>query len=278
MVAYLSPNMSLLINAVKKASACLDRDFNEIEQLQSSIKGYKEFVKGTYGKVTKALQTELGKIHPDYPIVAEASKLPSKGACYLVNPLDGLVNFAHGMPHFAISVALYENNKITGAVVYNPALDSLYFAEKGKGAFKEGYRNHERLRVSARKELSDALIGTLVAYDKSSDEYDHLQKKIIAACDNVRVSGSCALDLAYVASGKLDAHISLKNNLADYAAGLLLVKEAGGYVYDINQKDIRSENIDLVINSGNLIVTYAEFCAKVCGLFKLFLKGTRDEK
>ena len=268
MVAYLSPNMSLLINAVKKASACLDRDFNEIEQLQSSVKGYKEFVMGTYGKVTKALQTELGKIHPDYPIVAEVSKLPAKGNCYLVNPLDGLVNFAHGQPHFAVSVAVYENAKVTGAVIYNPALDNLYFAEKGKGAFKEGYRNHERLRVSARKDLSEALIGTLVSYDKSSAEYDAVQKKIVAACDNIRVSGSCALDLAYVAAGKLDAHISLKNNLADFAAGLLLVKEAGGYIYDINQKDIRSENLDLVIQSGNLIATNAELGQKVCGLLK----------
>ena len=268
MVAYLSPQVSLLINAVKKASSSMDRDFNEIEQLQSSVKGYKEFVMGTYGKVTKILQTELGKIHPEYPIVAEFSKLPAKGNCWLVNPIDGLINFAHGIPQFAISVAAYEEHKITQAVIYNPALDNLYFAEKGKGAFKEGYRNHERLRVSARKDLSEALIGTLVSYDKSSSEYDAVQKKIITATDNIRVSGSCALDLAFVASGKLDAHISLKNSLADYAAGLLLVKEAGGYIYDINQKDIRSENLDLVMSSGNLVVTNAELGKKICELFK----------
>lgn len=267
MVAYLSPQMTLLINAVKKVSSNMDRDFNEIEQLQSSVRGYKEFVIGTYGKVTKALQVELGKIHPDYPIVDEASKLPAKGNCWLVNPLDGLVNFAHGIPYFAISVAVYENGRITSAVVYNPASDNLYFAEKGKGAFKEGYRNHERLRVSARKELSEALIGTLVSYNKSADEYDAVQKKVVTACDNIRVSGSCALDLAYVASGKLDAHISLNNKLADFAAGLLLVKEAGGYIYEVNQKDIRSENLDLVIHGGSLIATNAELGKKVCGLF-----------
>ena len=268
MVAYLSPQISLLINAVKKASSSMDRDFNEIEQLQSSVKGYKEFVMGTYGKVSKALQTELGKIHPDYPLVSEASKLPTKGNCWLVNPLDGLVNFAHGIPHFAISVAAYENGKISEAVVYNPALDCLYFAEKGKGAFKEGYRNHERLRVSARKDLSDALIGTLVNYDKNVSEFDKVQKTIVSACDNVRIFGSCALDLAYVASGKLDAHVSLKNSLADYAAGILLVKEAGGYLFDMNQKDIRSEDMDAVIHGGNLIATNAELGKKVCELFK----------
>lgn len=268
MVAYLSPQMSLLINAVKKASSSMDRDFNEIEQLQSSVKGYKEFVMGTYSKVSKGLQIELGKIHADYPIVAEASKLPAKGNCWLVNPLDGLVNFAHGIPHFAISVAVYENGKITQAVVYNPASDMLYFAEKGKGAFKEGYRNHERLRVSARKDLSEALIGTLVNYDKDVSEYENIQKKIVSACDNVRVFGSCALDLAYVASGKLDAHVSLKNSLADYAAGLLLVKEAGGYLFDMNQKDIRSEDLDMVLHGGNIIVTNAELGKKVCELLK----------
>lgn len=268
MAVYLSPRISLLINAVKKAASIMDRDFNEIEQLQSSVKGYKEFVMGTYGKVTKSLQIELNKIHPDYPIVSEASKLPSSGNCWLVNPLDGLVNFAHGIPHFAVSVAAYEGGVITEAVVYNPALDNLYFAEKGKGAFKEGYRNHERLRVSSRKDLSEALIGTLVNYDKKVSEYDELQKKIVAGCDNARISGSCALDLAYVASGKLDAHVSLKNALSDYAAGLLLVKEAGGYFYDMNQKDIRSEDLNAVIHGGDIVVTNAELGKKICELLK----------
>lgn len=268
MVAYLSPQMSLLINAVKKASNSMDRDFNEIEQLQSSVKGYKQFVLNTYDKVKRILQAELGKIHADYPIVLETAKLPAGKSCWLVNPLDGLVNFAHGQPHFAISVALYDDGKITQAVVYNPALDNLFFAEKGKGAFKEGYRNHERLRVSARKDLSEALVGTLVSYDKNVSEYDKLQKKIISVCDNIRISGSCALDLAYVAAGKLDAHVSLKNSPTDFAAGLLLVKEAGGYVYDMNQKDIRSEDLDAVLNSGDIIVTNAELGKKVCELLK----------
>lgn len=267
-MAYLSPNLTLLTAAVKKAAASIDRDFNEIEQLQSSVNSIKDFVVRTYGKINRTLQTELGKIHPDYPLVAEASKIPSQGGCYLVSPLDGLANFAHGMPYFAISVAVYENGVITSAVVYNPALDNMYFAEKGKGAFKEGYRNHERLRVSGRKDLADAFIGTLVSYDKNISEYESIQKSIVAACDNIRVSGSCALDLAYVASGKLDAHVSLNNRLADFAAGLLLVKEAGGYVYDLNQKDIRTENLAQVIASGNIIASNANLGKKVCELFK----------
>ena len=190
-MSYLSPNLSLLINAVKKASGSLNRDFSEIEQLQSSVKGYKEFVVASYTKVTKALQVELGKIHPDYLIISDAEKLSGRN-CYIVSPIDGLSNFSRGIPCFSMSVAVYENNTITAAIVYNPATDNLYFAEKGKGAYKEGFRNHERLRVSSRKDLQDALISTLVSYKSDVKEYDSLQQKIVSATDNLRVSGCCS--------------------------------------------------------------------------------------
>ena len=223
-MSYLSPSLTLLINAVKKASGSLNRDFSEI----------------------KALQVELGKIHPDYALVSEAEKLGARN-CYIVSPIDGLSNFAHGIPHFAVSVAVYENNTVTASVVYNPATDCLYFAEKGKGAYKEGFRNHERLRVSSRRDLKEALVTTLVNYNENVSEYDVIQKRLVAATDNLRISGSCALDLAYVASGKYDAAVSRGNKLSDFAAGLLLVKEAGGYIYDIDQKDKRTENLSLVL-------------------------------
>lgn len=266
-MSYLSPNMTMLLNAVKKASGSLNRDFSEIERLQSSVKGYKEFVVAAYGRVFKALQVELGKIRPDYPLVSEVEKLPSKGGCYIVAPIDGLSNFAHGLPYFAISLAVYENNAVTAALVYNPASDEMFFAEKGAGAYKEGFRNHERLRVSARKDIKEALISTLVNYEKSAAEYEQLHHKIVAASDNVRVFGACALDLAYVAAGKIDAAVSLGNKLAEFAAGMLLVKEAGGYIYDINQKDKRTEDLSAVINSGNLIAVSAEMSKKLCELF-----------
>ena len=261
-MSYLSPNLSLLINAVKKASGSLNRDFSEIEQLQSSVKGYKEFVVASYTKVTKALQVELGKIHPDYLIISDAEKLSGRN-CYIVSPIDGLSNFSRGIPCFSMSVAVYENNTITAAIVYNPATDNLYFAEKGKGAYKEGFRNHERLRVSSRKDLQDALISTLVSYKSDVKEYDSLQQKIVSATDNLRVSGCCSLDLAYVASGKLDAAVSRGNKLSDYAAGILLVKEAGGYVFDIDQADKRTENLNLVLNSGNLMAANSELGRKL---------------
>lgn len=266
-MSYLSPFMTQLISAVKKASGSLNRDFSEIEQLQSSVKGYKEFVVMSYGKVERALRTELAKIRPDYPIAIDGLPKP-QGPYFIVSPIDGLSNFAHGVAHFAVSVAVFENDTITAAVVYNPATDEMYFAEKGKGAYKEGFRNHERLRVSARKDVADALISTLVNYKKVASEYLKLHEKIVKAADNVRVLGAVSLDLAYVAAGKLDGTVSLSNKFSEIAAGLLLVKEAGGYILDINQKDNRTEQLNLVLESGNLIATNAELSKKVYDLVR----------
>lgn len=261
-MSYLSPFMTVLISAVKKASNPLNRDFSEVEQLQSSVKSYKEFVVSSYGKVDRALRTELGKIKPDYPIAVEGQPKP-QGPYFIIAPIDGLSNFAHGIARFAISVAVFEKDTVTAAVVYNPASDEMYFAEKGKGAYKEGFRNHERLRVSARKDLSDCLVSTLVNYKSDVKEYFELHNAVVKATDNVRIYGAVSLDLAYVAAGKFDAAVSFGNKFSEIAAGLLLVKEAGGYVLDINQKDIRSENLNLVLESGNLIATNAELSKKV---------------
>lgn len=258
--------MTLLINAVKKAASPLNRDFSEIERLQSSVKSYKDFVVSAYGKVDRALRTELGRIKPDFPIAVDGQPKP-KGSCFVVAPIDGLNNFAHGIPQFAISVAVFENGAVTAAIVYNPASDELFFAEKGKGAYKEGFRNHERLRVSSRRDLKEALVATLVNYNENVSEYDVIQKRLVAATDNLRISGSCALDLAYVASGKYDAAVSRGNKLSDFAAGLLLVKEAGGYIYDIDQKDKRTENLSLVLNSGNIFAVNNELGKKLGELF-----------
>lgn len=198
-------------------------------------------------------------------MVSEAEKLGARN-CYIVSPIDGLSNFAHGIPHFAVSVAVYENNTVTASVVYNPATDCLYFAER-QSAYKEGFRNHERLRVSSRRDLKEALVATLVNYNENVSEYDVIQKRLVAATDNLRISGSCALDLAYVASGKYDAAVSRRNKLSDFAAGLLLVKEAGGYIYVLTKKDKRTENLSLVLNSGNIFAVNNELGKKLGELF-----------
>ena len=266
-MTYLSPFMTLLINAVKKASASLNRDFSEVERLQASVKSYRDFVVSAYTRVEKSLQVELGKINPSYAFAKNGQPKP-KGSYFMISPLDGLTNFAHGIAHFSVSVAVFENNAVTAAVVYNPAADELYFAVKGKGAFKEGFRNHERLRVSSRKDLTEALVSATVSYNSEIGGYLRIHDNIVRELDNVRVLGAVSMDLAYVAAGKLDAAVSLGCQSNDIAAGMLLVKEAGGYIYDYRQKDIRSENLNAVLESGNLIAVNASMNTKVVELLQ----------
>lgn len=259
-MSYLSANLNILITAVKKATSSLSRDFSEIERLQSSIRGYKDFVATAIKKVENNLRTELSKARPNYAF-AENNKPQPQGPHYIVSALDGVENFSHGIPHFAVSVAICENDMITAAVIYNPATDECYFAEKGSGAYKEGYRNHERLRVSARKELQECVISLP---NKSKQEIEHeteicrrISSKVLPEISSVRSFGCSSLDFAYVASGKLDALIGVGKSINEMAAGILLVKEAGGAIYEIAQKDIRSENIAAVLHSGDVVACNA---------------------
>ena len=261
-MSYLSPNLTNLISAVKKAATSLNRDFGEIEKLQSSVKDYKNFVANGYNKAERTLRQELQKLRPGY-VFAEDGKNRPQGGYFVISPISGMNNFIHGIPCFSMTVAMCENNTILAAVIYNPVTDEMFFAEKGMGAYKEGFRNHERLRVSSRKELSESLIAMEVS---SHDEYKLLQNKIISEVNGIRTSGDTSLDLAYVASGKIDAFISYAQNPTDITAGILLVKEAGGYVYDINQKDIRTEDISAVISSGDIIAVNANLNNKLYDL------------
>lgn len=264
-MSYLSANMNMLMTAVKKAASSLSRDFSEIEKLQSSVKGHQEFVAAAVRKVEANLRTELSRSRPAFAF-AENGKPRPAGSCFIVSSLDGVVNFAHGIPHFSISVATCENGALTAAVIYNPATDELYFAEKGNGAYKEGFRNHERLRVSFRKELGECVFSTQINDKENLGAYAAVRDKLVPQAGALRVFGAASLDLAYVAAGKIDATVSLGNSLSDIAAGILLVKEAGGSVYELNQKDIRSEDIEAVLASGNIIACNANLGKKVYDL------------
>ena len=248
-MSYISLNLSFLISAVKKAGNTLTRDFNEIEKLQTSLKGHADFAKAAEERMNKILRIELQKGKPDYAFVSGNAPLP-EGNCFAIAPMDGLLNFMHGIPYFAVSVAIIENGNVTAGVIYNPATSDLFFAEKGSGAFKEGYRNHERLRVSGRKELKGALLAST----------DVSLSTLVAATRNM---GALSLDMAMLASGKVDALVSQNNNIETFAAGLLLVKEAGGYVYEYNQKDIRTDYQALILASGNIIAGNAEIAPKL---------------
>ncbi|MDR1694645.1 MAG: inositol monophosphatase [Lactobacillaceae bacterium] len=247
-MSYISPTLKLLINAVKKASNSMNRDFSEIERLLSSVKNHSDFVNSAFERVEKNLYFELAKVKSEFPVSKELLK--NSKTPYFVISSDGIDNFAHGMGLFTICVAMCDaENNVLISLVYNPAMDELYFAEKGNGAYKEGFRNHERLRVSSRKDIESAVVSTNFAYDKFSE--------------NLRVLGAVSLELAYLASGKFDAVVSRENNSANLAAGALLVKEAGGYVYELSQQDIRSENVAKIFDSGNILAVNNSLSKKI---------------
>ncbi len=252
-MSYISTNLNLLMTIAKKASGGLSRDFSEIEKLQTSIKGHAEFTKAAIERTLGILRTELQKARPQYAVIAKGDKAPN-APHFLVSALDGEINFMHGIPYFAVSIAEVVNGVLTSAVIYNPATSDMFFAEKGNGSFKEGYRNHERLRVSARKDLNIAVVVGADVYANS-----------VAATRNF---GAVSLDLANLAAGKVDGVISLGNDAAEIAAGVLLVKEAGGAVLAQGQKDIRVADLGLVLAEGNVIAANAELGKKLFELVK----------
>jgi len=205
------------------------------------------FASRAYNKAHKTLSEELLKAK-NYPLISSANEtIPASGNYFMVAPIDGFANFAHGNGDFAVSVALFENNVLIDAVVYSPIFDELFFTEKGCGAFKEGFRNYERMRVAGAKNIEKALLACNANIKVLSNA--------CALSQNIRVKGSIALDLAYVAAGKLDAVIAADVSVASLAAGILLVKEAGGYIFAIGETDIRSENLNKVLFGGNIVAT-----------------------
>jgi myo-inositol-1(or 4)-monophosphatase len=266
-MAYISPQLTNIVTAVKKASVNLNRDFSEIERLQNSVKGSLDFTKIAFDKIEKGMRIELSKVFPTIPAVLINDKRPKEGMYLSVSALEGIANFAHGNPDFAISCALMTGDTILSGVIYNPARDELFFAEKGKGAFKEGFRSHERLRVAAKSELDGALVAvkpTVVDATLTAK----LINNTLAMCHDIRVSGAVALDLAYVAAGKLDAVVAPLSQLASVAAGILLVKEAGGMVLDMEQADTRTEDLPALLNSGNLMAVNFNLSQKIAKILK----------
>ena len=252
-MSYLSPLLTMMINAVKKATSSLDRDFSEIERLQSSVRPYQNFVTNSYERIAQNLRVELNKIRPEATLFEnDVASIPTSGNCFLVNPIDGLKNFSRGIAVFATTVAYCENGEVKASIIYNRANDELYFAEKGNGSYKEGFRNHERLRVSANKDENFALVAAQIGYDKSDKAFASYGKNMLKLADQSRILGSVGISMAYVASGKFDIAFSCGNNLNSTAAGLLLVKEAGGYIYNLDASEIAPAKIEQIIVSHNV--------------------------
>ena len=230
----ISPNLNIMIKASQKASKNLIRDFGELEKLQVSVKGPSDFVSNADTKAEKIIIEELSKAKKNFSIISEedGSKVnQDKNNIWIIDPIDGTTNFLHGVPHFAISIALKSNNEIVSGLIYDPIKDEMFYAEKNSGAF---FNNH-RIRVSNKKEINSCLFATGGKDDN---------KKIDL---NIRRTGSAALDMAYVASGRYDGYFQKNLNLWDIAAGVILVKEAGGLV---NEIDI-SQNKNLKITAAS---------------------------
>ena len=229
--------LNVMVQAAFKAGKSLSRDFGEVQNLQVSVKGPSDYVSQADRKAEKIVKDELLKARPTYGFVGEESdeiKGTDGAHRWIVDPLDGTTNFLHGIPQFAVSIALERNGEIVAAVVFNPATDELYTAEKGGGAFL----NDRRLRVAARKELSDAVVICGVPHLGRGNHGKFLVelRHVMGEVAGVRRFGSASLDLAYIAAGRCDGFWEVGLAAWDIAAGILLIKEAGGWVSDFDGK------------------------------------------
>jgi len=225
-----------MIKAAEKASKSIIRDFGEVEKLQVSKKGPRDFVTKTDKQVEKILIEELSKTKKNYSFLTEEAgiiKNKDKENTWIIDPIDGTNNFLHGIPHFAISIALKSKDELLSGLIFDPIKDEMFFAEKDKGAFL----NNQRLRVSNKNSLDDCLFSS----NNEGVKFSNL---------NMRCSGSASLDLAYVASGRLDGYFQKKLNIWDIAAGLILVKEAGGIINDIDLSII--QDLRVIASSPNI--------------------------
>jgi myo-inositol-1(or 4)-monophosphatase len=230
--------LNVMIKAARRAGRSLKRDLGEIEHLQVSLKGPRNFVTAADRKAEEMLRDDLEKARPGYGFLGEEGGVregADKSHRWIVDPLDGTTNFLHGIPHFAVSIALEREGTIVAGLVYNPANEDLFIAERGKGAF---YNDH-RLRVAGRTKLAEAVVACGLPHYPRGDLV-LARREIAAAQENfagLRRYGAATLDLAWVAAGRLDAYWERDLSPWDLAAGIILVREAGGFASDMDGKD-----------------------------------------
>ena len=232
----ISANLNIMIKAAEKASKILIRDFGELEKLQVSSKGPSDFVTSSDNKVEKIIIEELTKSRKKFSVLSEeigVLKNSDKDNYWIIDPIDGTVNFLHGIPHFAISIALKSNKEIVSGLIFDPIKNEMFYAEKNNGA----YFNNQRIRVSKKKNLDECLFAT----GSKSKNINNL---------NIRKTGCAALDMAYVGAGRYDGCFQKNLNIWDIAAGIIIVKEAGGKINDI---DYSSSEVIKVLAGSNSI-------------------------
>ncbi len=248
-----TPLMNVMVAAARKAGRVMKRDFGEVENLQVSRKGPGDFVTQVDIKVERILREELIRTRPHYSFVMEESGVvegPDKTHRWYIDPLDGTTNFMHGVPHFATSIGLEREGHLVAGVIYNPITDDLFMAEKGRGA----WLNDRRLRVSARRDLADAIVATGIphlgrpGHDAFSAELANVMNQVAG----VRRFGAASLDLAWVAAGRYDAFWERGLAPWDLAAGIVIAREAGGIVSDLNGAQDMLANGSVLASNGNL--------------------------
>ena len=232
----ISANLNIMIKASEKASKILIKDFGEIEKLQVSKKGPNDFVTNSDIKTEQIIIDELKKAKPNYSILSEEKGIENnkdENNTWIIDPIDGTINYLHGIPHFAISIALKSYDQIIAGLIYDPIKDEMFYAEKNNGA----YFNNQRIKVSKKNKIEDCLFvaGSKINYDNEL---------------LIRNSGCAALDMAYVASGRYDGYFQKNINLWDIAAGIIIVEEAGGILNEINLSNING--LKIIASNNNI--------------------------
>ncbi|WP_457648437.1 inositol monophosphatase family protein [Profundibacter sp.] len=255
----MSANLNLMIKAARAAGRSLSKDFREVENLQVSLKGAGDFVSKADFAAEEIIREQLTEARPTYGWVGEETGVtegddPTRR--WIVDPLDGTTNFLHGMPHWAVSIALEHKGEVVAGVVYDPTKDEMFFAEKGQGA----WMNESRMRVSGRRRMSECVFATGLPFSGRADLPQTLKElaRILPATSGVRRWGSASLDLAYVAAGRYDGFWERGLNLWDIAAGVVIVREAGGMIEPLRkERDILVDG-EVICANGPIFEQFAK--------------------
>ena len=262
--------MNVMIGAARKAGRSLARDFGEVEQLQVSLKGPANFVSAADTRAEEILHKELIRARPGYGLLLEEHgevEGADRTHRFIVDPLDGTTNFLHGIPHFAISIALERDGELVGGLIYNPASNETFTAERGKGAFL----NDRRIRVAARTELADCVLVTGIPHrgKPAQDVFLREMQSLMVATAGIRRTGAAALDLAWVAAGRFDGFWERNLRAWDLAAGIVILREAGGFVSDADGKD-------RMLDSGSVVAGNETIQHKLLKALKAAAANPRD--
>jgi len=251
--------MNVMVNAARKAGRSLARDFGEVDRLQVSVKGPANFVSAADHRAEDIIFYELSKARPDYAFLMEERGTvdgADKTHRWIVDPLDGTTNFLHGLPHWAVSIALEHKGQIVAGVVYDPVKDEMFFAERGQGAFM----NDQRLRVSQRRNMIECVFATGIPFAGRGDLPETLQDlaRLMPACAGVRRWGAAALDLTYVAAGRYDGFWERGLNIWDIAAGVIIAREAGALIEGIAPEDDPLTSGALICAPENMFAPFSK--------------------